>query len=291
MDQYYKNQSARLKASRKRYDREVGAFAPDDYSRRVKDVYNLLNMEPRFVNEIIRWTSLAPSTVVRILSMLEERGEADSHIVDSRLVEAYPTISPSKWERYHLWFTEKSRGKLDWKKHRIRDISHIGGECSRMMERALQYAAFRVWGYEQVKASVFDSPKPDVRVDRDKVILEISVKWENPVDQKYLQRKVEHVPEPANEWTLVMFAPKLAYTGSDYLATIQADHEGGGESPRIEYHQFPESGVGQLGFPLFLQFREYLGMFKDVERDVKLVGFWECVDEIADMLEQYRGGE
>lgn len=258
-----------------------GDFDPVGYSEDVARIYDLLREEPRTFNEIMRLTGVNPRRVAYILNNpLQEY--VGVWTVDSRLVERFPGVM--KYERYKLHYLERYKdiAALRRKRRRVWMMSRIGAECARMMERGLQYAAWRVWGYPRVVVSEFESPEPDLLVPdppfKDHLIAEISVRWDNPLDDDYILAKMK--ARPANDWTIIIFSPRIRGTTKERIRS--------GLYPNILWVEFPPIfWESEKGFPIFAQFRDSVPIFKAAGREVRVIYYWEYIGYLQNYLYEF----
>jgi len=248
-------------------------YQPRLYPERVATIYDLIDSEPCTFNEVVRKTDLHPRTVSRILRRLEERGQAMMTTVNERIVERYTGVL--RYFRYNLWFTPRLKEEepelIRRKRMVIREISEVGLRSAMRCERVLQLAVWRVWGYRpyQIIIAEFDSEEPDVKIIPEKLTIEISTRFDNPVDKEYL--KAKWIQRPDNYRT-ILFATRFAPDTENYARKFKFTLE------RLPFAEFP----------IFHADREYVKYFDEVKRGYSMVRYWTLVELLAARLRPYR---
>jgi hypothetical protein len=168
---------------------------------------------------------------------------------------------------YNPYLVEEER--VNRKMEVYRKLSRIGLAIARGMEDALLEACLRI--SKNVTKNVFKSSLPDLIIQDKKLIVEISTRFENPVDREYVKKKMEKVPE---NFDLLIIAPEFSESvWKKYRTRIV---------PGVYLEKMPVKG-----FPIFKEYSAYAGDFAVFERKVSVVSREEITNWIEKVVREY----
>jgi len=207
---------------------------PESYSLKVKRIYDMVNNQPMWINEIARATGINPKTVSRICYELEKKNFFVMREIRDDLLKYTGLI---QYMPYHLWAQiEASDSEIEDAIEDIIVISKSSLISTQFIELALQEAGIIVFGAENVTASSYDDNAADLMVTNRQPMLqfEVSCRNANPVDLNYITTKHERYNDKT---MLVIISPPLTAIAMDDVKL----------SPKIAYERFP---INDDGFPI-----------------------------------------
>lgn len=247
----------------------------------IRILYELANSEvaPVTVAESHRRTKIPLSWCSWCLKYLHE---VKKQLKLTQLPMEYKESSPlpPRYQEYavrEIWSDAKfyfgdlvEEERVNEKIELFRKLSRIGLSMARMSEDALTEACLRIT--KKLTKSTFNSPYPDIvmEVDGKKLCVEVSIRYENPIDFNYIKRKRKLAPE---DYDLLIIAPKFSKQAwKKYKAKIVVD---------INLERYPTK------FPLWKEYSAFVDDFKKFARKVEVIDRSEYTDRLESIVRQY----
>jgi len=180
-----------------------------------------------------------------------------------------------RWMPFTLYYhSDLPFGKVDEKRRKLELLSAIGEWSARIAEECLYDVCKDVFGYRDergrinVVRSAFESPDGDVVVHSAEKVFEVSVRFENSIDEHYVSHKKSWRDNADGgkyvDYDVVIIANAVEpLTWTKYRYPIEERLE------RVGYCRLHKLGIA--GFPLFFDFFWAAPLFGDVYREITKV--------------------
>jgi len=171
----------------------------------IATIYELIGQMPHTFSELYRITGIRPQTLKWILMHLIEKQQAEVINVDVDM-ERYNGLL--KYNKYKLYMRKKrfSQNEINEIIEEHRKMSMARFYSTKIAEQFLGEACIEIYGKENVEVSPYEALTNDVLVHDHKLAFEITLRYDNPVDTRYITKKCQVCPD---EYTLALIYIKI----------------------------------------------------------------------------------
>jgi len=255
----------------------------------IKWIFDHVREEPMYVYEIVRKYArekhLKPEQVKQdvldSIGYLLEEGRLES-------VTVWTDPGSEIWKDYRILFDpyhpnwNRYKYKIYRKMERVSKVSTVGKQNAEMFEKAVYQAVKRV--FPDAKKTAFNSDRPDVIVPSKKILFEASARFENPINQDYVKRKMlRWRTYYGPDWFIVFISPNITKEAMHIIRRSQrvTEHTLDQEKlMRSTWLQYPK----KEGFPIFSSFKYYADVIRKLGRKVALLNYHEAVNDLEKMI-------
>ncbi len=185
--------------------------------------------------------------------------------IKKNVVEITTTPQPFK-----IYYTDSSKYRLQAKKSVIRDMLMVGDAQWKIAEDVLYAAARELYG-RGVERTIYNSSACDVIVQKKELLIEISIRVENPLTESYIMQKKEFRDTYYPDYNLIIIGNFSKYTYEKYR--------------KGRNYIFARSISSK--FPLFHGWYLYEFAFKRNARDVVKITRNEFKEKIKKIIESF----
>ena len=251
----------------------------------------MINTEPRYISELVR--AYAKKKRIDIEEAKEIIYPTISYILEQKpyeYVELWTDVGSIAWNNYKIIYStdpivpDLYEKILNKKVKKVKRISEIGKLNAKMYENAVYTACKKL--YNDAKKTDFnDGANPDVIIPSQKVLVEASARYENPINYHYVWWKLSRWNGTFSDYKAVIFiSPNITGKALKFIKNPKEFE------PHIElkatWIQYPTKDKSHEGFPLFRKYKYYQKYFREVYRKVCLLSSKQMVEDLIPQIKK-----